>query len=88
MNVAELSKEEFAALAKEIYYRDIRPQVIDEHRGEFLVLDVESGDYEMDTDDAVALDRLYVRHPQGRQFLFRIGYKSAYSIGGGSIKDD
>ena len=82
MNLTELSKEEFAALAKEIYYRDIRPQVIDEHRGEFLVLDVESGDYEVDEDMLLAGDRLKTRRPGGRYYGIRVGYPAAYTIGG------
>lgn len=80
MKVAELSKEEFAALAKEIYYRDIRPQVFEKYRGEFLVLDVESGDYEMDAISREAAERIRARHPNGRRFLFRIGYQAAYSF--------
>src|SRR5688572_22549400 len=82
MNVTELSKEEFAALAKEIYYRDIRPHVIDEHRGKFLVLDVESGDYEVDAEMMNAEDRLALRHPQGRFYGIRVGYQAAFTIGG------
>ena len=82
MNVAELSKEEFAQLAKEIYYRDIRPQVIEQHRGEFLVLDVESGDYEIDAEHLAAAKRLMARRPNGRRFGFRIGYSAVYSFGG------
>ena len=82
MQIAELSKEEFAALAKEIYYRDIRPQVIEKHRGEFLVLDVESGDYEIDAISRAAAERVRERHPNGRRFLFRIGYRAAFSFGG------
>ncbi len=82
MNLAELSKEEFAALAKEIYYRDIRPRVINEHRGKFLVLDVESGDYEIAVDMLDAEDHLKVRRPQGRFYGIRIGFKAAYSFGG------
>ncbi len=88
MNVIELSKEEFAALAKEIYYRDIRPQVIDEHRGEFLVLDVESGDYEVDAEHLEAARRLMARRPQGRRFGFRVGSQAAYSFGGLMKPDD
>ena len=88
MNLTELSKEEFAALAKEIYYRDIRPQVIGEHRGEFLVLDVESGDYEVDVEHLAAAERLKARRPEGRRFGFRIGYQAAYSFGGMMKPDD
>ncbi|HEY0073509.1 MAG TPA: hypothetical protein VGB77_05355 [Abditibacteriaceae bacterium] len=88
MNLAELSKEEFAALAKEIYYRDIRPQVIGEHHGEFLVLDVESGDYEIAVDMLDAEDHLKVRRPQGRFYGIRIGFKAALSLGGHLAPDD
>ncbi len=88
MQVADLSKEEFAALAKEIYYRDIRPQVIEKHRGKFLVLDVESGDYEVDVEHLEAAQRLMARRPNGRRFGFRIGYKAAYSFGGLMKTDD
>lgn len=88
MKVAELSKEEFAALAKEIYYRDIRPRVIDEHRGEFLVLDVESGDYEVDEEMLDAEDNLRLRHPQGRFYGIRVGFKAAVTLGGYLPPDD
>ena len=88
MNLTELSKEEFAVLAKEIYYRDIRPQVIDEHRGEFLVLDVESGDYEVNADSLRAGLRMKERRPDGRRFMFRIGYRAAFSFGGMMKPDD
>jgi hypothetical protein len=88
MKLAELSKEEFAALAKEIYYRDIRSQVIEKHRGEFLVLDVESGDYEVDKDSLQAGLRMKERRPDGRRFLFRIGYQASYSFGGATKPDE
>ena len=88
MNLTELSKEEFAALAKEIYYREIRPQVIDAHRGDFLVLDVESGDYEVDEDSLEAGLRMKKRRPDGRRFMFRIGYQAAFSFGGMIKSDD
>lgn len=88
MQVSQLSQAEFAALAKEIYYRDIRPQVIEKHRGEFLVLDVESGDYEIDAEHLEAAQRLMTRHPNGRRFGFRVGYKAAYSFGSLMKSDD
>jgi hypothetical protein len=88
MNLAELSKEEFATLAKEIYYRDIRPHVINKHRGKFLVLDVESGDYEIAVDMLDAEDHLKVRRPQGRYYGIRIGFKAALSLGGYLAPDD
>lgn len=49
MSRPEYSAEEIARLGEEIYARDIREKV--EHEGEFLVVDVTTGSYELDTDE-------------------------------------
>ena len=71
---------------------DLRPRpprgVEPEHVGKFLVLDVETGDYEIDAERVR-------RGPTGRwpsipagrsRFLFRIGYPAAHRIGGSSLR--
>jgi hypothetical protein len=50
----QYSKEEIARRGNKIYRRDIRDRVMPIHKGKFLVLDIESGDYEMDRDDLSA----------------------------------
>lgn len=55
------SKEEFARRGDEIYDRDIKPHVTAEDDGKFVVIDIETGDYEMDRDELVAHDRLSLR---------------------------
>ncbi len=87
MPQTEMSLKEIAARGWEIYLRDIRPHVIDDHRGEFLVVDVESGDYEVDTDEVAASDRVRGRHPDGHRYLIRIGYRTAWSLHGGLRPD-
>ena len=77
-----LSPAEVGKRAREIYERDIRTQVIDAHRGEFLLLDVLSGDYEIDKSPIEASHRLMMRQPHGDFFEMRIGYKTAYAMGG------
>jgi len=77
-----LSPAEAGNRAKEIYERDIRSQVIDAHRGEFLLLDILSGDYEIDEDPLEASHRLQMRQPDGDFFEMRIGFKTAYAMGG------
>ena len=47
-----------------------------------VIIDVESGDYELDASGLTAADRLYDRHPQGKLFGIRVGYRAAATIGG------
>ena len=74
--------EEVARIADEIYARDIRPKVMPKEKGKFLVLDIESGQYEIDEDDAAATERLRNRVPNGEYFGLRIGYTTAYTFAG------
>ena len=52
-----------------------------EHKGKFLVLDVNTGDYEMDAEHVPAALRMLARFPAATErafFSFRIGYPTAY----------
>ena len=81
------SPEEMARLGNQIYRRDIRDKVMPQHKGKFLVLDIESGDYEMDEDDLSAEEILRARRPDGIFFGLRIGYTSAYTRAGRMMED-
>jgi hypothetical protein len=83
----QYTQEEIARIAEEIYRRDIRDKVMPQHKGKFLTLDIESGDYEIDEDDLTGEKRLRARHPDGVFFGFRIGYKEAYALSGGLEED-
>jgi hypothetical protein len=78
---------EIARIAEEIYRREIRDKVMPQHKGRFLTLDIESGDYEIDDDDLTGEKKLRARHPDGVFFGFRIGYKEAYALSGGLEED-
>ena len=80
--IAELDPETIATTGDELYARKIRSMVEPGHDGEFLVMDIVSGDYEIDSEDVRASDRLLERHPDGVLYGVRIGYPAAYSIGG------
>ncbi len=73
---------EVGRLGDEIYERDIRGLVEPKYVGKFLVLDVLSGDYEIDDDDFEASRRSEAKHPDGVRYLIRIGYDAAFSFGG------
>lgn len=76
-----LSPAEVARRAKEIYERGIRAQVIDEHRGEILALDIYSGDYEIDKESLAASLRLKERRADALIYVLRIGFDAVYGIG-------
>ena len=72
---------EIAHRGREIYEREVRREVEPDNRGRFLVLDVESGDYEISDDDLDASERLLKRRPDALLYGFRIGEGAAYRIG-------
>lgn len=74
--------EEIARRGREVYEREVRHEVEPEHRGRFLVLDVESGDYEIADDDLDASERILERRPDALLYGLRIGEGAAYRIGG------
>lgn len=64
-----------------IYKRQIRDKVELKHKGKFLVIDIETGEYEIDADDLVATKRLLVKYPNAVIYGLRIGFPTAYRIG-------
>jgi hypothetical protein len=73
---------EIARIGEAIYRREIRDKVMPQHKGQFLTLDIESGDFEIDDDDLSAEKKLRARRPNGVFFGLRIGYTTAYALGG------
>ena len=74
---------EITALGEAIYREKIRPRIESAEKGKFVVIDVETGDYEMDADDAAATRRLLERKPGAVTYGVRVGYRAAYSHLGG-----
>ncbi|MXY78223.1 MAG: hypothetical protein F4Y94_00590 [Chloroflexi bacterium] len=78
-------REETARLGDEIYERDIRPQVEDEHDGEYVAIDVDSRDWAVSDDLLAAAKRLREMRPEAVDvWTVRVGYRATASIGGGS----
>ncbi len=86
-DVRSYTLEEIAQRGHEIYSRDIRDVVMPDNKGRFLILDIPSGDYEMDDDDLSAEELLRSRCPSGIFFGLRIGYTSAYTLDGRMIEE-
>ncbi len=74
--------EDIARRGQELYEQKIRQVVEPEHEGRFLVVDVESGDYEVADDDLTASDKLLERRPGAMLYGLRVGRGYAYRLGG------
>lgn len=80
-----MTSDEIAQRGQALFERDIRPAVAATERGKFLVLDVESGAYEIDRDELIALERMRSRRPEGALYVLRIGHPTAYHLGRGHL---
>ena len=61
--------------------------VYPQHKGRMLVMDLESGDYEIDDREIIASERLWERRPDAITLSIRVGYRAAYSRGGRSLPE-
>jgi hypothetical protein len=66
---------------REIYEREIRAQVEASHDGEFVVVDVTTGAWEVDQDDVAASERLLAKNPDAVIYFARVGRRAAYRLG-------
>ena len=79
--------EGIARLGDRIYERDIRHEVEDAHDGDFVAIDVESGNWAVAGGEFDAAERLRERQPDAiNVWLLRVGYRAIASIGGGSLR--
>ena len=81
------SREEIARLGDEIYESDIRAKVEDDHDGQVVAIDVDSGNWAVADSELAAAERLRERRPAATDvWLLRVGYRAMASIGGGSLR--
>ena len=88
MPSAKYSREEVATRGEAIYEREIRPKVESQNQGKYLVLDIETGEYEINPDDLVATKRAMAKRPDAVLYGLRIGHRAAYRLGGFSKVQD
>lgn len=78
----KLTEDENWALAEAFYEKELLPKLLATAKGKILVLDIESGDYEVDTDLLKASDKLQARRPGAFEYTFRIGYPAVGKLRG------
>jgi hypothetical protein len=83
MSVANLVDQQIEQRGKEIYQQQIRAKVENqENIGKIISIDIESGDYEVDSDLLTTCRRLQARHESAVLWTERIGFNAVYAVGG------
>lgn len=80
---SQFSREEVGRRGKALYAQSIRQRVeTPENIGKMVIIDVETGDYEIDDIGIESARRLHAKRPQAHLFGIKIGYNVAESFGG------
>ena len=81
--------DEVCERGRRIYEEQIKHLVEPQENGKFIVIDIESGDYEIDEEHPAASQRMRERRPRSVRYAGRIGEDATYHIGWGtSLLDD
>ena len=84
-----LSTKETARRGRDIYRRDIRHQVIDDHVGKIVTIDIESGQWALGNNDLESNEKLRAKCPEATElWAERVGYVAVGSIGAGFPERD
>ncbi len=81
MPYAKYSPKEVESRGEQIYEQQIRPKVEAGSKGKFVVIDIETGEYEIDDDDLQATKRALAKRADAVLYGLRIGYPTAYTMG-------
>lgn len=82
MPYSDYAREEVSERGKEIYEKEIKERVEPHENGKFAVIDIETGEYEIDKSDLAATKRALAKRPEAVLHGIRIGYPTAYKLGG------
>jgi len=83
MQQTQLSREEIGKRGEAMYEQSIRAQVeTTENIGKMVIIDVETGDYEVDELGLESARHLQAKHPDAVLYGKRIGYDVAEALGG------
>jgi len=73
--------EEVARRGDEIYDHVVLPHLRPEDEGKLVLIDIETGDWEMDRDEIAASDRLLARIPDAQIWMRQAGSRHARRFG-------
>ena len=71
---------ELAERGRSLYLSRVVAGLTPSDHGKYVAIDVETGSYEVDTDDSVAVDRLRVTNPVAQVWVERAGHAAAEKL--------
>ncbi|MDQ2800509.1 MAG: hypothetical protein M3Y13_12825 [Armatimonadota bacterium] len=77
----DYTTEEIVRRGKALYDQQIRPQVEASHGGKVVVVNIETGEYEIDQDHLAASNRAAVKFPGAALYAMRIGSPALGRLG-------
>ena len=80
------SKEEFAKRGEALFENEICSTLKGKNPRDFVLIDIETGEFEVDPDEDAASDRLTARVPDAQIWMRRVGSRIARRFGG-RVKD-
>ena len=75
-----LDRDVLAQMGKDVYTRIVLPQLRPEDHGKYVVMDVESGAFEVDAKPHAAAARLRARIPGVQAWMERAGFPTAFKL--------
>jgi hypothetical protein len=79
------AKEEFAKRGEAVFKKEIQPHVKGLNPRDFVVIDIETGDYKVDADEDAASERLTARLPDAQIWMRRVGTRISRRFGGRTV---
>ena len=86
MPQAQLSADEVVNRGEIIYNQRIRTKVEAENLGKYIVIDIDTGDYEIGEEYLDITRRIRETRADANLCILRIGYPAAARLGGGRMK--
>ena len=81
------SKEEFHRRGEAIFEREIQQTLKGANKNDFVLIDIETGAFEVDPDELVAAKRLDARVPDAQVWMRRVGSPYARKFGAHKIRE-
>jgi hypothetical protein len=76
------TKEELGRRGRELYECTVLPQIGEGNRGKIVVMDVETGEWEIGDDNLELAHRMLAKRPDAALYAMRVGFPAVVKIGG------
>lgn len=82
MSISGLSTNGVAERGTRIYEDRLRALLEPQHNGKYVVIDVDTGEYELDVEHLAASDRAAAKRPGALLYATRVGARTLGRVGG------